>query len=151
MLTSTLLPSVRLATRAFSTSRVSARDVAKMTLIGRLGVIEERENAKTGKPYLMYKIATTDKGRAPVEGEEYKQPPTSWHTIFAHGAAIERLQMIEKGSLVFAEASFSVASNKDEATGVYTNTISATHERLTVLKRPQRSTEESAESTSEQQ
>jgi hypothetical protein len=92
-----------------------------MTLIGRLGVIEERENPKTGKPYLMYKIATTDKGRPQQEGgesrtsityqvrtkadnqkvlmlaEEYKQPPTSWHTIFAHGAAIERLQMIEKG------------------------------------------------------
>ncbi|GAA5975103.1 hypothetical protein JCM5350_004587 [Sporobolomyces pararoseus] len=151
MLTTTLRPVTRAATRAFSTSRVSARDVAKMTLIGRLGVIEERENPKTGKPYLMYKIATTDKGKPPVEGEEYKQPPTSWHTIFAHGTAIERLQMIEKGSLVFAEASFSVASHKDEASGLYLNTISATHERLTVLRRPQRTEESSEASSSEQQ
>ncbi|GAA5829350.1 hypothetical protein JCM3766R1_001067 [Sporobolomyces carnicolor] len=145
MLTSTLRPAARASVRAFSTSRVASRDVAKMTLIGRLGAIEERENPKTGKPYLMYKIATTDKGKPPAEGEEYNQPPTSWHTIFAHGAAIERLQMIEKGSLVFAEASFSVSSNKDEASGLYLNTISATHERLTVLKRPQRAEEPAAE------
>ncbi|GAA5935085.1 Rim1p [Sporobolomyces koalae] len=146
--TSTVRPVARSAARAFSTSRVAQRDVAKMTLIGRLGVIEERENPKTGKPYLMYKIATTDKGKPPAEGEEYKQPPTSWHTIFAYGAAIERLQMIEKGSLVFAEASFQVKNEKDEQTGAYTTIINAQHERLTVLKRPNRSEEPAA---SEQQ
>jgi len=41
-----------------------------MTLVGRIGVIEEKENPKTGKPYLMYKIATTDKGRPPQEGRK---------------------------------------------------------------------------------
>ncbi|GAA5881559.1 hypothetical protein JCM16303_005706 [Sporobolomyces ruberrimus] len=150
MFTSTLRPVTRIASRAFSTSRVSARDVAKMTLVGRIGVIEERENPKTGKPYLMYKIATTDKGKPPVEGQAYEQPPTSWHTIFAHGAAIERLQMIEKGSLVFAECNFSVTNTKDETTGAYSTNISATHDRLVVLKRPQR-TEESSESSSTEQ
>lgn len=29
--------------------------------------------------------------------EEYQKPPTSWHTIFAHGQAVDRLQFLEKG------------------------------------------------------
>ncbi|GAA6063903.1 hypothetical protein JCM10212_002435 [Sporobolomyces blumeae] len=152
MLSAALRPVSRTGLRAFSTSGVSARDVAKMTLVGRLGVIEQREG-KDGKPYLMYKIATTDRGRPAQEGEEYQKPPTSWHTVFARGPAIERLSLIEKGSLVFAEASFTSHNVKDEQTGTYNTIISASHERLTVLKRPNRPEEhsESAPSAEEQQ
>ncbi|GAA5825710.1 hypothetical protein JCM5353_005242 [Sporobolomyces roseus] len=150
MFSSALRPATRSAVRSFSSTAATARDVAKMTLVGRIGVIEERENPKTGKPYLMYKIATTDKGRPPQEGQEYQQPPTSWHTVFAHGAAVERLQMIEKGSLVFCEASFTSATTKDDA-GNYSTQITANHERLTVLKRPANRTEESSEASSTEQ
>ncbi|GAA6004215.1 Rim1p [Rhodotorula paludigena] len=130
-----LRPAALSGVRAFSTSRVAARDLAKMTLVGRIGGVDIREG-KNGQQYLTYKVATTDKGRPPKEGEEYVRPPTSWHTIFAHGGAVERLQFLEKGSLVYVEAEFSVRNVKDETTGAYSTQILATHDRLTVLKKP---------------
>lgn len=53
--------------QAFSTSRVAARDIAKMTLVGRIGGVDLREG-KNGQQYLTYKVATTDKGRPPKDG-----------------------------------------------------------------------------------
>ncbi|CEQ42278.1 SPOSA6832_04083, partial [Sporobolomyces salmonicolor] len=135
-----LRPATRIGARAFSTTRPAARDLAKMTLIGRIGSIDVRED-KTGKPYLMYKVATTDKGSPPKEGEEYQRPPTSWHTIFARGNAVERLSFLEKGALVYVEASFTVRNEKDEA-GNYKTEIFAEHERMTVLQRPKREEEQ---------
>ncbi|GAA5866931.1 hypothetical protein JCM1840_005909 [Sporobolomyces johnsonii] len=129
-----LRPATRVGARAFSTSRPAARDLAKMTLIGRVGAVQTGES-KSGKPYLMYKVATTDRAFPPKEGEEPQRPSTSWHTIFAHGQQVERLSFLEKGTLVYVEASFTVRNEKDEA-GNYQTEISATHERLTVLKRP---------------
>ncbi|GAA5891657.1 hypothetical protein JCM6882_006158 [Rhodosporidiobolus microsporus] len=131
----------RSGVRAFSTSRPAARDLAKMTLIGRVGGVETRQT-KSGKDFLIYKIATTDKGKPTAEGEEYQKPPTSWHTIFAHGQAVERLQFLENGTLVYVEANFTVKNEKDEASGAYSSNIIATHERLTVLKKPYRPEEQ---------
>ena len=54
--------------QAFSTSRIAARDIAKMTLIGRIGANPELRDGKNGQQYLTYKVATTDKGRPPKEG-----------------------------------------------------------------------------------
>ncbi|GAA5959838.1 hypothetical protein JCM21900_005248 [Sporobolomyces salmonicolor] len=159
-----LRPATRIGARAFSTTRPAARDLAKMTLIGRIGSIDVRED-KTGKPYLMYKVATTDRGSPPKEGgescllliagwkrareglrseattEEYQRPPTSWHTIFARGNAVERLSFLEKGTFVYVEASFTVRNEKDEA-GNYKTEIFAEHERMTVLQRPKREEEQ---------
>ncbi|BGP16937.1 hypothetical protein JCM10213_007383 [Rhodosporidiobolus nylandii] len=134
-------PAARSGVRAFSTTRPAARDLAKMTLIGRIGSIEVKQT-KAGKDFLVYKVATTDKGRPAAEGEEYQAPPTSWHTIFAHGASIERLQNIEKGSQVYVEAQFTVKNEKDEASGVYSQNIIAIHERINVLRKPYRPAEE---------
>ncbi|TNY20694.1 hypothetical protein DMC30DRAFT_416739 [Rhodotorula diobovata] len=131
----TIRPAALSGVRAFSTSRVAARDIAKMTLVGRIGGVDLREG-KNGQQYLTYKVATTDKGRPPKDGEEYQKPPTSWHTIFAHGQAVDRLQFLEKGTHVFVEADFSVKNVRDEATGAYSTQILATHDRLVVLKKP---------------
>ncbi|GAA5971050.1 hypothetical protein JCM11641_004125 [Rhodosporidiobolus odoratus] len=133
--------SARSSVRAFSTTRPAARDMAKMTLIGRIGAIEVKQT-KAGKDFLLYKIATTDRAKPPAEGEPYVEPPTSWHTIFAHGNAIERLKDIPKGSQVYVEAQFSVKNEKDEASGVYSQNIVAVHDRINVLKKPYRPTEE---------
>ncbi|GAA6002987.1 hypothetical protein JCM10207_001931 [Rhodosporidiobolus poonsookiae] len=127
----------RSGVRAFSTTRPAARDLAKMTLIGRIAGIEPK-TSKNGKDFLVYKVATQDRGRPAAEGEEYQKPPTSWHTVFAHGGAIERLQNVETGSLVYVEANFTVKNEKDEASGVYSQNIVAVHERLSVLKKPYR-------------
>ncbi|GAA5826553.1 hypothetical protein JCM11251_002425 [Rhodosporidiobolus azoricus] len=131
----------RSGVRAFSTTRPAARDLAKMTLIGRIGGVETK-TTKNGKDFLIYKVATTDKGRPQAEGEEYQKPPTSWHTIFAHGQAVERLQFLENGSLVYVEANFTVKNEKDEESGAYSTNIIATHDRLTVLRKPYRPAEE---------
>ncbi|GAA5931325.1 hypothetical protein JCM3775_004994 [Rhodotorula graminis] len=132
----TIRPAALSGVRAFSTSRVAARDIAKMTLVGRIGANPELRDGKNGQQYLTYKVATTDKGRAPKEGEEYQKPPTSWHTIFAHGQAAERLQFLEKGMQVYVEADFSVKNVRDETTGQYNTQVLATHDRLVVLKKP---------------
>ncbi|GAA6032629.1 hypothetical protein JCM8097_004851 [Rhodosporidiobolus ruineniae] len=138
---SAVRPAARAGVRAFSTTRPAARDIAKMTLVGRIGGVEQRQS-KNGRDYLMYKVATTDRAQPPKEGEEYQKPPTSWHTIFAHGQAAERLSFLENGTLVYVEANFTVKNEKDEATGAYSTNIVAIHDRLTVLKKPYRPTEE---------
>lgn len=56
-------------TQAFSTSPVAKRDIAKMTLVGRLGAMETKEG-KNGRQYLKYAIATTDRRPPPREGGE---------------------------------------------------------------------------------
>lgn len=56
-------------TQAFSTSPVAKRDIAKMTLVGRLGAMETKDG-KNGRQYLKYAIATTDRRPPPREGGE---------------------------------------------------------------------------------
>ncbi|GAA5873422.1 hypothetical protein JCM3774_000780 [Rhodotorula dairenensis] len=130
-----LRPAARASARAFSTSRVAQRDIAKMTLVGRLGAIETKES-KNGRQYLKYVIATTDRRQPPREGEAPEEPTTSWHTVFAHGDSVERLQNVPVGSLVFVEAGFQVRNQRDEESGNYSTQILATHERMSVISRP---------------
>lgn len=85
--------------QTFSTSPVASRDMARMTLIGRLGGQPEKRTTKNGKDFLLYKVATSDPYLPPKEGEEPTEPTTSWHTIFAYGQSAERLQDLEKGSV----------------------------------------------------
>ncbi|KAM0753037.1 hypothetical protein T439DRAFT_188352 [Meredithblackwellia eburnea MCA 4105] len=139
----TIRPAVaRLSVRAFSTSRPAA-DIAKMTLIGRIGGEPQIKVNKNGKEFLMYKVATTDPFQPPKDGVE-SEKSTSWHTIFAYGTAIDRLKSLEKGSLVHVEASFRIVNAKDED-GDYSTSIFATHERMHVIRRPQKEAEEVAE------
>merc|ERR1711939_1046041 len=112
--------------RSFSAS-ARANDVAKMILVGRIGATPNVGTTRNDKPYVSYKIATTDPYVPPREGEEPTQPTTSWHTIFAYGPAVERLQTLEKGTLVMVERTES---------GEYTTAILARHEKMNVLKRP---------------
>ncbi|POY75597.1 hypothetical protein BMF94_1219 [Rhodotorula taiwanensis] len=130
-----LRTAARPSVRAFSTSRVAQRDIAKMTLVGRLGAMEVKEG-KNGRQYLKYAIATTDRRPLAREGETPEEPTTSWHTVFANGDAVERLQNVQIGSLVFVEAAFQVRSQRDEDSGNYSTQILATHERMSVISKP---------------
>ena len=56
--------------QAFSSTPFAARDMARMTLIGRLGGVPEKRATKAGKDYVIYKVATTDPFIAPKEGGE---------------------------------------------------------------------------------
>lgn len=53
--------------QAFSSS-AAASDVSRLTLVGRLGTTPEVRQTKNGKDFLIYKVATRDPYRAPVEG-----------------------------------------------------------------------------------
>ncbi|BGP56029.1 ssDNA-binding protein, mitochondrial [Rhodotorula sphaerocarpa] len=130
-----LRPAARASARAFSTSRAAQRDIAKMTLVGRLGAMEAKEG-KNGRQYLKYAIATTDPRRPPREGEAPEEPTTSWHTIFANGDAVERLQNVQVGQVLRILASFQVRNQRDEETGNYSTQLLATHDRMSVISKP---------------
>lgn len=61
--------------QGFASSASASRDMARMTLIGRLGGVPEKKTTKTGKDFLIYKVATSDPFVAPKEGGESR--PTS--------------------------------------------------------------------------
>ncbi|SGY13933.1 BQ5605_C010g06005 [Microbotryum silenes-dioicae] len=123
------------ATRAFSQSAVSARDLARVTLIGRLGAAPERRQTKNGKDFLMYKVATRDAMLPAQEGATPPEPTTSWHTIFAYGPGVDRLETLEKGALVHVEAQLTV-KNSTTPSGEYKTDYFAKHERLMVIRKP---------------
>lgn len=54
--------------QAFSTSRPAARDLAKLTLIGRLGAQPEMRQTKNGKNFLVYVVGTENPVARPKEG-----------------------------------------------------------------------------------
>ncbi|SCZ89617.1 BZ3500_MvSof-1268-A1-R1_Chr9g10489 [Microbotryum saponariae] len=123
------------ATRAFSQSAVSARDLARVTLIGRLGGAPEKRQTKNGKDFLIYKVATNDPMLPAPEGAAAPAPTTSWHTIFAYGPGVERLETLEKGALVHVEAQLTV-KNSTTPSGEYKTDYFAKHERLMVIRKP---------------
>ncbi|KAL8293652.1 hypothetical protein RQP46_000353 [Phenoliferia psychrophenolica] len=133
----------RVSARAFSTSRASA-DYAKMSLIGRIGATPEVKTNKNGKEFLVYTVATSDPYIPAKEGAPEPEQTTSWHRVFAYGNSIERLSAIEKGTLVHVEASFKVLNEKNES-GEYSTTIFASHERLHIIKRPNKAVEATEE------
>ncbi|KAM0789181.1 hypothetical protein ACM66B_000028 [Microbotryomycetes sp. NB124-2] len=117
--------------------------MARMTLIGRLGSQPERRQTKNGKDFLIYKVATSDPLLPAKEGEK-QEPTTSWHTIFAHGSVIDKLETLEKGSLVHVEANFTL-QNVQSDSGEYKTIVLAKHDRLFVISKPKAKTEAAAE------
>lgn len=57
--------------QSFSSSPSFSRDMARMTLIGRLGAAPERRQTRNGKDFVIYKVATTDPYIAPKEGGQF--------------------------------------------------------------------------------
>ncbi|KAK4057155.1 ssDNA-binding protein, mitochondrial [Microbotryomycetes sp. JL221] len=133
-------PIAQQAARSLSTSARVQRDMARMTLIGRLGGQPERRKTKNGKDFLIYKVATNDPMLPPKEGEQPPEPTTSWHTVFAHGTVIDKLETLEKGSLVHVEANFTLQNVQSES-GEYKTIVLAKHDRLFVISRPRPKTE----------
>ncbi|WVQ85522.1 hypothetical protein IAT38_007688 [Cryptococcus sp. DSM 104549] len=86
--------------RTFSTSAPRASDVAKVTLVGRLGADPELKQTSSGKPYYTYKVVTRS-GRKNENGLQ----SSSWHTVHCfREIEYEFLRKIGKGSTVYVEA-----------------------------------------------
>jgi single stranded DNA-binding protein len=93
------------ATRAFSTSRPSL-DVARMTLIGRIGNELEQRTSTNGNTYLQYSLASNN-----FKGE------TSWFkvVVFDPKAIDFMTTYLKKGDRVYIEADASMQVYENEA------------------------------------
>ncbi|BGP25305.1 single-strand binding protein [Rhodotorula toruloides] len=126
-------PAARAGVRAFSTTPRSA-DMARISLIGRLGKVDPK-TSKAGKPYVRYAVATSDyMSKEAREADPNARPTTSWHTIFAHGDAGERVASIPIGSTVYVEANYEWRQGQNDA-GENTYTMLATHSNIKVIQR----------------
>jgi single stranded DNA-binding protein len=93
------------ASRAFSTSRPSL-DVARMTLIGRIGNELEQRTSTNGNPYLQYSLASNN-----FKGE------TSWFkvVVFDPKAIDFMTTYLKKGDRVYIEADASMQVYESES------------------------------------
>ncbi|KAH9927123.1 uncharacterized protein BXZ73DRAFT_102711 [Epithele typhae] len=127
---------LRAPARAFSTSAVRGRDMAKLTLIGRLGQDPEVRVAKNDAEYVTYTVGTSTSRPAP----DSDTPATQWHRIVAfNSTAKEYLTTVKKGSLVFVEADYDVRQPDPEAspdTPEGQRMILLRHRELNVLRAP---------------
>lgn len=85
--------------RGIATSS-AARDVSRLTLVGRVAGVSDARQTANGSKFVAYTIATTD----PVISRD--QPPTTtFHRVYAFGdRTVERVNRLGKGDLVYAEA-----------------------------------------------
>ncbi|KAK9466016.1 hypothetical protein V1512DRAFT_226993 [Lipomyces arxii] len=86
------------AARSFSSSSVT-RDVARMTIIGRLGADVEKHTSVNGRDYARYNVAV-NQGR---------DSETSWYHVVSFDSNLEYLvDNYKKGNLVYIEATASL-------------------------------------------
>ncbi|KAJ3758045.1 single-strand binding protein family-domain-containing protein [Lentinula raphanica] len=108
--------SSRAAARAFSTS-VSRADVAKLTLVGRLGRDPEVKQTKNDNEYVTYVVATSTFNPGPADANGERPPPrTSWHRVLSFQEHSNRyLQTLKKGTLVYVEAGYELREPEADA------------------------------------
>jgi len=84
--------------RAFTTSAARA-DVARMTLIGRIGAVPEKNESKQGNMYLKYPLAVST-----------SKDHTSWFNIVAFDEQLIQFmdKYVTKGNLIYIEADASM-------------------------------------------
>ncbi|KAL5487865.1 RIM1 [Sanghuangporus weigelae] len=96
------------AQRLFSTSARRSHDVAKLTLIGRLGREPETKYTASNKEYVTYTVATTNYPPPPPNPDGSRPSArTSWHYIYCFAPNIfDYLRTLTKGSHVYVEANY---------------------------------------------
>ncbi|KAF1915479.1 hypothetical protein BDU57DRAFT_518479 [Ampelomyces quisqualis] len=114
-------------TRAFSSTR--AAQLARMTVIGRLGTVPE-EVSLSGDRTLVRFVLGTNYGK----GERQK---TSWFRVasFVEGAQREFLMSVPKGSLLYVEADARMEQFEDKE-GNQRSNLSLIARNFDVLSRP---------------
>ncbi|PWN41524.1 nucleic acid-binding protein [Ceraceosorus guamensis] len=136
------LASQQMPARACFSSSATARDLARMQLLGRLTADPEIRPTKAGKEYARYTVATTDPLGPPDENGERPPPTTSYHKVFAFGDnAVQRLQNVKKGFQVLVDADFRISrlpgSEEEGGEGAPAQTnILIQHRSLQVVSKP---------------
>ncbi|KAH7931362.1 nucleic acid-binding protein [Leucogyrophana mollusca] len=125
--------------RAFSTTSSRAYDVAKLTLIGRLGKDPEVRTTKSDKEYVSYTVATANYPPPPPNPDGSRQEAgTTWHHIVSFSPAQNNfLRTLNKGAQVYVEANFELREpepNADPASPQGQRQIFLRHENIRILK-----------------
>ncbi|KAL5121733.1 ssDNA-binding protein, mitochondrial [Pleosporales sp. CAS-2024a] len=126
-----LRPTVRAvpaSTRSFSSTRAS--QLARMTIIGRLGAAPEAVTTNGDRTLVRY-ILGTDSGR----GEKKK---TSWFRVasFVEGAQKEFLLNVPKGAMLYVDADARMETFEDKETGQPRSSLGLIARNFEVLQRP---------------
>ncbi|KAF5369756.1 hypothetical protein D9758_001338 [Tetrapyrgos nigripes] len=137
----------RAASRTFSTSSRRASDLAKLTLIGRLGRDPEVKFTKNNSEFVTYTVATTDYPPPPPDANGERPPArTSWHRVLSFNEGANKfLVSLKKGSRVYVEAGYELREpepDADPTTPMGQRQIFLKHEHIRVLNTPKTPTEE---------
>ncbi|KAH8830630.1 hypothetical protein DL96DRAFT_1593720 [Flagelloscypha sp. PMI_526] len=133
---------LRSSLRTFSTS-ARAADMAKLTLIGRLGAEPETRMGKNEKEFVQYSVGVSGPSTVDANGE--RQTSTTWHRVFAFNpATYPYLSSMAKGSLVYVEAACEMrdAEPAGESSPAH-KTMFLRQESIRVLSKPKTHTESS--------
>ncbi|KAF2676714.1 ssDNA binding protein-like protein [Lentithecium fluviatile CBS 122367] len=127
MFSRTLRTAVPSATRAFSTTRPAA--LARMSIVGRLGVAPEEVSISGDRTLVRYVI-----GSNYGKGDDKK---TSWFRVasFAQGPAKDYLMSVPKGSLLYIDADARMETYTDNEGNKRSN-LSLIARNFDVLSRP---------------
>ncbi|KAL4948426.1 nucleic acid-binding protein [Aspergillus filifer] len=122
--------------RTFTTS--SARSVARLNIVGRLGATPELRTSNSGNEYIRYNVASRDSNR---------DKTTSWFTVqaFVAPGQQEFLLGLQKGSIVSVEAEASFKKSEEGR-----HNLMVVQRQLEVIQRG-RATEENTSAEETQQ
>ncbi|KAI5451769.1 ssDNA-binding protein, mitochondrial [Naganishia albida] len=122
--------------RAFS-STPSARDLARVNLIGRLTRDAEVRKAKNDQDYVTYNVAVNQGYSAPDENGQRHPNPSNFYQIWAfREASIPGLSTLTKGTQVFVEADIAFKPQQLEDGTRGEPRPFFTHRSLHVISRP---------------
>ncbi|BEJ18175.1 hypothetical protein CspHIS471_0704520 [Cutaneotrichosporon sp. HIS471] len=140
-----------IASKAVRNTR-TYHDLARVTLIGRLGADPILRETSSGKPYYTYSVATTVGPRTTDETGNRVEPPTSWHTVFAFSEASHKLlPYVGKGSTVYVEAELEMRSGGNASDGTpLPDRPLLRHQKMNVINRVRPAGEEEGELADEQ-
>lgn len=115
--------------RHLSTS-CAARDVSRLTLVGRVAGVSPARTTANGSEFLAYTVATHDPLISP------DQPPTStFHRIYAFGnRSVEKANRLAKGDLVYVEADLRIERAFNPDSQVSTERVLTAHRTLLIFR-----------------
>ncbi|KAJ9096417.1 hypothetical protein QFC21_005239 [Naganishia friedmannii] len=121
--------------RTFSSTPV-AKDIARVSLIGRLTRDPEVRKAKNDNDYVAYDIAVSQGYTAPDENGQRQQRPANYYRIWSFREnSIPGIMNLTKGTRVFVEADLTMESRETEE-GRSEPRPFFTHRSLHVLAKP---------------
>lgn len=143
--------SAGISARAFSTTARRSHDLAKLTLIGRLGKTPEVRTTKTDKEYVTYTVATSNYPPPPPNADGTRaDSTTTWHTILSFNPSVNNyLRNLQKGWQVYVEASYELREpdpSADPTSPAGQRQILLRHESIRVLKRTTKNEHSESES-----